>query len=236
MRKRTHTAPPPRLAHYAERLQRESIFRIHRSSDWKADAERTCFGPDGIYGRLSSRHVTRYYRMAEMLDNPDHIAHYIDHHAGNAYWKAMLWATSTTPLCPLHVPGMDSPRHLADLVTQFPEMMRDRLDTVLEGLHEEADPDGYYEQRFLDLCAEWHTAMRTAYAMTARGHGRYEQRLRLCRQAAEELFPGWLDWFDDLRHTVCDGGHTAAWEWGDARRGETWSVVPRATISGLLDH
>lgn len=218
MSKRTHISPPSQLDHYVERLQRESIFYIPRSSHWKADAKLACFTPDGIYDRLGPRHVTRYYRMAEMLDNPDHLAHYIDHHAGNAYWNAMRWATSSTPFCPVHDSGTDKPRHLADLVTQFPESLRDRLDTVLEGLRVEADPDGYFENRFMEWQADWHTAMRAVYAMTAKGPSRYKDRLRLCRQAAEEMFPDLLDWFDELREHVCDGGHTAAWGWGDDRR------------------
>lgn len=219
MNRRTHISPPSRLDHYAERLQRESIFNIPRSTHWKAEAKQACFGPGGIYDRLGPRYATRYYRVAGTLANPDYLAHYIDHHAGNAYWDAMYFATGDHPFSPEHVPGLDSCRHLADLVAQFPETLRDRLDAVLEALREEADPDGYYEQRFMDWSAEWKAAMRAAYAMTDDGNNRYERRLRLCRQAAEELFPELLEWFDDLRERICDGGHTAAWSWGDMRRG-----------------
>lgn len=205
-----------RLARYVANLQRQNIATITRVPGWEDEAKWVCFSPGGIYERLGPQYVTRYYRIAETLANPDYLAHFIDHHAGNGYFQAVCFATGEQPYCPEHDPSLDSSRHVSDLLTTFPDGLRNRLDPVLEALHAEADPDGFYESRFMEWQRQWSDAMRAAYDMTK---GRPQERLRRCREAAEELFPDLLSWFDDLRDNVCDGGHTGAWGWGDERRG-----------------
>lgn len=204
-----------RLARYVANLQRESIAAIPRASGWKDEAKWVCFAPGGIYDRFGPQYVTRYYRVAETLANPDCLAQFIDHHAGNGYFQAIRFATGEQPYCPEHDPALDLPRHVSDLLTTFPDGLRNRLDPVLEALHAEVDQEGFYESRLMEWQRQWSDAMWAAYNMTK---GRPQERLRMCREAAEELFPDLLGWFDDLRDNVCGGGHTEAWGWGDERR------------------
>lgn len=219
MSRQVRIARPPQLARYAERLQRENIATVKRHSVW-ASLRDDCFAPGGMYERFGPSAVTRYHRVAEIVHpgNRDNLPLLIDHHAAYAYWQMLRWATSATPFCPLHNATLDKPRRLADLVVLFHEGQRDRMDPVLEGLREEADPDGYYENRYMELQAEWRDAMRAASVMAGDAPTRHKDRLRLCRQAARECFPDQLEWFDDLRVNVCNGGASGWWAKGDELR------------------
>ncbi len=158
-----------------------------------------------------------------MLHSALHLSlpQWIDHHAGNAWHN--LQERIRGDYGPAYAPG-DSNRAVCDLLVQFPERLRDRIDPVLEGLGTGAhpiDPTGEYEARFLEWCSGWYSAHRTAYAMTEdilSPKERWATRLRYCRNAAKEAMPELIEWFESLRAEVCDGGHTAAWRWGDALR------------------
>jgi hypothetical protein len=148
------------------------------------------------------------------MTSHDSLPQMIDHHAGNAWHQ--IWNFARQGYAPYHTPE-DRPKDLAEIVMGYPEILRGRLDAVLEGVRQEIDLDGDYEREYLRWARDWYTAMTAIYAATPR---QYAKRLRLMRQAAEENMPGLVDLLERIRFEVCDGGHTSAWIWGDGiRRG-----------------
>ncbi|MDA8128089.1 MAG: hypothetical protein M0Z73_05235 [Betaproteobacteria bacterium] len=220
MRRTTRIPPqPPRLARYAEKLQRDNLAAVARPEVWHGIRD-NCFAPGGIYDRLGPAAVTSYYRVAEITHpgNRDNLPLLIDHHAAIAYYDLLCLATNPVPFCVRNVNGLDSPKTLARLTARFLQNSRPRFDPVLEGLHEEIDPLGHYEARFMGIQADWNEEMQVAYALTSTGASRYQNRLQLCRQAAKELLADLLEWFDDLRGDVCGGGSSGWWIRGDELR------------------
>ena len=210
---------PNTLTSYVESLRCQSVGHSPRPDSlpfyqfWdEFDA------PGGVGEKIPARYRVRYYRVAEIsgMDVDTSLPQMIDHHAGKAWKVACHFAAQG--FCPRYVPNADSPRSLSDVIARFPEELRNRLDAVLEGLRIDADPDGYYEQAFMDWQRDWYSAMQTAYAMSdsAPKSEKYETRLRLCRRAAEECFPDLEEWFNELRENVCDGGHSRRWGEGDS--------------------
>lgn len=212
---------PKTLASYIERLRRESVAACARppSFDYQ-DFCRTYYEPGGSAGTAGGSNFTSVYRLAEILEMTveSGLPQMIDHHLGNAWHK--LWQFAQNGYCILYNTKLERAQYVADLVVQFPEAIRSRTDAVFQGIRHEADPQGYYEQRFMDWEQDWYNSMRAAYAMTNSlpPRTKYKERLRLCRQAAQENFPALVELLEELREHVCDGGHTAAWLWGDRIR------------------
>ncbi|MEF8699335.1 MAG: hypothetical protein V5B33_08425 [Candidatus Accumulibacter sp. UW20] len=182
------------------------------------------YAAGGLYGQgVSNEHATRLYRVLEvqyathLLSLPQ----LIDHHAGNAWHDTQQWIGRGHG--PDHAPG-DTLRGICNRLVGLPERLRARIDPVLEGLRtgdEPIDPTGAYEDQFVMWCSDWHAGHRTAYAMSENlqpPKERWATRLRLCRNVAKDVMPELIEWFGSLRAEVCDGGHTAAWGWGDAVR------------------
>ena len=150
----------------------------------------------------------------------------MEQHAANAYRDAMQWAARgyaplfVDPRPPWNEFGDDLSTVCYMIAAGFPDMMRDRLDAVLEGLHAmEFDPT--FETRFLGWHREWVQRMELVYRATSNIQSKQRQEVRLveCRSAAKAMFPELIEWFDDIREQLFRGGQFGPWLDGDSRRG-----------------
>lgn len=199
---------------YKQKLRAENIMTVRRPHLDLGNFQREYFAPGGIGERLGSEYFDRTYRTLEILGMTGHdsLPQMIDHHAGNAWYQ--IWNFARQGYAPHYQPA-DNRRALAEIVLHFPQVMRDRLDAVLEGLRLEIDPDGNYEREYFRWVDDWYRTMTGIYEATPR---QYAKRLRLMRQAAEEAVPGLIELLERIRFEVCDGGHVHTWVQGDAIR------------------
>ena len=153
---------------------------------------------------------------------------WIRHEAGEA-WSSFskFIANGGTEFCP----EFDDPQDVCTMLSSMPEGLLKRLDPVFVGLKRGADPDGFFQHKFIDVCSQYVQSMKTAFLLSGSGH---EEMYRNSARVLKAAVPAFAEFFDDLRSFIgdeaCIGGR---WREGDSWR-EEWdmSLFERRVVWG----